>query len=285
MRGLTALDGLEMSINNSTTGVKMRFVREKKYPCRNGYMEVDLYHINDTNAHKLPRANREKISLPKQKKLNNENSRRTMRLVFNNNFKSGDYYITPTYSPEFLPANDKEAQKALNAYIRKLRTLYRRYGHELKYLYVTEKGTKNGRVHHHIIVNNIGISRNDIEDLWSFGSIVNVDRLQPDPDGSFNCLAEYLMKSAENAEKHSRTWNCSRNLRRPEKHTNDNSISGKKLRSLIEAKRNDELRAAVERLYKEHNFIDGYVSVNEVTGLPYVKLRLMKKGRQHSVLT
>ncbi|MGN0678672.1 MAG: hypothetical protein ACI4JS_03315 [Oscillospiraceae bacterium] len=262
----------------------MRFVREKKYPCRNGYMEVDMYLNTDTNVHKLPRAKREKISLPKQKKLNIENSRRAMRLLFNHNFKSGDYYITPTYSTEFLPENDKEAQNALNAYIRKLRTLYRRYGHELKYLYVTEKGTKKGRVHHHIIVNNVGISRDDIENLWSFGR-ANTKRLQPDPDGSFNSLAEYLMKTAENAEKYSRTWNCSRNLSRPEEHTNDNSISGKKFRSLIEAKRNDEFKIAVERLYKEHNFIDGYVSVNGITGLPYVKLRLMKKGRQHSMLT
>lgn len=260
----------------------MGFVREKKYPCRNGYMEVDQYYINDTNAHKLHRAKKEKISPPKQKNLNTENSRRAMRLVFNNNFKTGDYYITLTYSPEFLSTNDKEAQKALNAYIRKLRVLYRRYGHELRYLYVTEKGTKKGRVHHHIIVNNVGISRDDIENLWKLGR-ANTKSLQPDFDGSFNCLAEYLMKSAENAEKHSRKWNCSRNICKPEKYTNDNSISGKQFRSLIEARRNDELRAAVERLYKGYRFIDSYVSVSEVTGLPYVKLRLMKM-HQHSVL-
>lgn len=262
----------------------MRFVREKKYPCRNGYMEVDLYHINDTNAHKLPRAKREKISLPKQKNLNTENSRRAMRLVFNNNFKAGDYYITLTYSPDKLPANEKEARADLLKFIRKLRALYRRNGKELVYLYVIEEGAQNGRIHIHIIVNNAGISRDDIESLWS-GGRANVYRLQPDPDGSFNDLADYLMKNAANAEKHARKWNCSRNVRHPVERLNDNDVSPKQFRSLIEAKRNDELKAAVERLYKEHNFIDGYVSVNEVTGLPYVKLRLMKKGRQHSVLT
>lgn len=82
-----------MSINNSTAGKNMRFVREKKCACRNGYTEVDLYQITDTNVHNLPRAKREKISLPKQKNLNIENSRRTMRLLFIENFGVGDFHV------------------------------------------------------------------------------------------------------------------------------------------------------------------------------------------------
>lgn len=260
----------------------MRFVREKKYPCRNGYMEVDLYHINDTNAHKLPRAKREKISLPKQKNLNTENSRRAMRLVFNNNFKAGDYYITLTYSPDKLPANEKEARADLLKFIRKLRALYRRNGKELVYLYVIEEGAQNGRIHIHIIVNNAGISRDDVESLWS-GGRANVYRLQPDPDGSFNDLADYLMKNIKDAAKHARKWNCSRNVRRAGLNIDDTRISDKQFRSLIEANRNDELKRAVERLYKDYKVIDAFVSVNEVTGLPYAKLRLMKKRERNNI--
>lgn len=282
LRRRTALAGLVMSINNSTTGVKMRFVRVKKYPCRNGYMEVDLYHINDINAHKLPRAKREKISLPKQKNLNTENSRRAMRLVFNNNFKAGDYHITLTYGTDNLPANIKDARKYFTDFIKKLRKLYRRNGKELFYLYVIEEGAQNGRIHIHIIVNNAGISRDDIESLWS-GGRANADRLQPDPDGSFNALANYLMKSAANAEKHARKWNCSRNLRRPVKSISDKAVSAKQLRSLTEAKRNDELQKAVEKLYSGYRLIKAFVSVNEVTGLPYAKLRLMKKRERNNI--
>ena len=260
----------------------MRFVRVKKYPCRNGYMEVDLYHINDINAHKLPRAKREKISLPKQKNLNTENSRRAMRLVFNNNFKAGDYHITLTYGTDNLPANIKDARKYFTDFIKKLRKLYRRNGKELFYLYVIEEGAQNGRIHIHIIVNNAGISRDDIESLWS-GGRANADRLQPDPDGSFNALANYLMKSAANAEKHARKWNCSRNLRRPVKSISDKAVSAKQLRSLTEAKRNDELQKAVEKLYSGYRLIKAFVSVNEVTGLPYAKLRLMKKRERNNI--
>lgn len=252
--------------------------REKCYICKNGYTEADIYRLTDTNAHKLPRAKKKCMNLPKQKNLNDENSRRAMRLVFHENFSAGDYCISPTYSPEYLPENDKEAQKVLNAYIRKLRALYRQYGQELKYLYVTEKGTKNGRVHHHIIVNNVGISRDVLENLWGYG-YVNSKCLQPDPDGSFNNLADYLMKSAENAEKHARKWNCSRNLRRPVERISDKAVSVKQLRSLTEAKRNDELQKAVERLYKGYRLIKAFVSVNEVTGLPYVKLRMIDKRK------
>lgn len=103
---MTAPDQLVMSINNSIEGVKMRFIREKNYPCRDGYMEVDQYYMNDINAHKFYRAKRKKSVRP-SKNLNIENSRCLMRLVFNNNSKTGDYYITLTYSKEFLSINDK----------------------------------------------------------------------------------------------------------------------------------------------------------------------------------
>ena len=255
----------------------MQVIREKKCECRNGYAEIGIYHNSGDNLHKLPRAERKKLTVPKQKKLNDEYSRRTMRLLMNNNFTVGDYHISPTYNSASLPCDNEAATKELHRYIRKLRSLYKKNGYELKYLHVTENGDKNGRVHHHILVNNVGISRDVLEDLWGHGQ-VNVDRLQPDRDGTFNRLANYLHKSAANAEKHSRVWNCSRNLRRPIERTSDNEISKKQLAALVEAKRNDELKAVVERIYKGYTMIEAYVSENEVTGLPYAHLRLMKKA-------
>lgn len=256
----------------------MQRIREKKCECRNGYTEVGIYHNSGDNIHTLPRAERKRLTVPKQKKLNDENSRRAMRLLINENFEEGDYHISPTYNSESLPCDNKAAIKALRCYIRKLRALYKKNGYELKYLYVTENGGKNGRVHHHIIVNNVGISRDVLENLWVHG-FVNAGRLQHDSDGTFNELANYLHKSAANAEKHSRVWNCSRNLRRPIERTSDNEISKKQLAALVEAKRNDELKSVVERIYKGYSMIEAYVSTNEVTGLPYVHLRLMRKSK------
>ncbi len=255
----------------------MHRIREKKCECRNGYTEVGIYHHSGDNLHNLPRAEREKITIPKQKKLNDENSRRAMRLMIHNNFDKGDYWISPTYNNESLPGDNKAATEELRRYIRRLRALYKKNGYELKYLYVTENGGKNGRVHHHILVNNVGISRDMIEDLWEHGRS-NIKRLQPDNDGTFNELVNYMHKGSESAEKHSRVWNCSRNLRRPIERTSDNAICGKQLNRLIEAKRNDELKIAVERLYKGYTVIEAYVSINEVTGLPYAHLKLMRKA-------
>lgn len=255
----------------------MQRIREKKCECRNGYTEVGIYHNNGDNLHKLPRAERKRLTVPKQKKLNDENSRRAMRLMIHNNFTEGDYCISPTYDSKSLPCDNKAAIEALHRYIRRLRALYKKNGYELKYLYVTENGGKNGRVHHHILVNNVGISRDVLEDLWEHG-YTNIKRLQRDSDGTFNELANYLHKGSESAEKHSRVWNCSRNLRRPIERVSDNEISSKQLAALVEAKRNDELKTAVERIYKGYTMIEAYVSTNEVTGWPYAHLRLMKKA-------
>lgn len=112
--------------------------------------------------------------------------------------------------------------------------------------------------------------------MWKRGR-TNIKRMQPDSDGTFNELANYLQKGYESAAKHSRVWNCSRNLRRPIERTSDNSISCKQLNSLVEANRNDELKTAVERIYKGYTVIEAYVSANEVTGLPYAHLKLIKK--------
>lgn len=263
----------------------MKFIREKQYICinGNGYIEIDIFQISDPHARKLSRAKKERLTLPAQKKLNEENSRRAFRLILNDNFVPGDFDITLTYGDKYLPADKRSAHDDLIRYIRKLRSIYQKHKRVFKYLYVTEFGERRNRIHHHVIASSSGFNRDTVEDTWILGR-TNVKSLRLEQDGTFNKLANYLMKSIGDSEKYARTWNCSRNVSRPDMRIKDNKISAKQLRTLVEAKRNDELKTAAARLYNlnSEDIIDVFVGANEITGLVFVKLRYMdrNKGRQ-----
>ncbi len=265
----------------------MKFIREKQYICinGNGYTETDIFQISDPHAHKLPRAKKERLTLPAQKRLNEENSRCALRLILNDNFVPGDFDITLTYWDKYLPADKRAAHDDLIRYIRKLRSIYQKRKRVFKYLYVTEFGERSNRIHHHVIASSSGFNRDTVEDTWILGRS-NAKSLQLDRDGTFNKLANYLMKSIGDSEKYARTWNCSCNVSRPDMRIKDDKISAKQLRALVEAKRNDELKTAAARLYNlnREDIIDVFVGANEITGLVFVKLRYMdrNKGRQKS---
>lgn len=263
----------------------MKFIREKQYICinGNGYTEIDIFQISDPHARKLSRAKKERLTLPAQKKLNEENSRRALRLILNDNFVPGDFDITLTYQDKYLPADKRAAHNDLIRYIRKLRSIYQKHKRVFKYLYVTEFGERRDRIHHHVIASRSGFNRDTVEDTWTLGRS-NVKSLRLERDGTFNKLANYLMKSIGDSEKYARTWNCSRNVSRPDMRIKDDKISAKQLRALVEAKRNDELKTAAARLYSlnSEDIIDVFVGANEITGLVFVKLRYMdrNKGRR-----
>lgn len=259
----------------------MKFIREKRCTCQNGYTETNIIQVSGSHARKMPRAKKEKLTLPAQKRLNEENSRRAFRLTLNENFVPGDFSTTLTYVEKYLPSDTRAAHGDLIKYLRKLRTIYKKQKKILKYLYVTELGEMHNRIHHHVLINNSGISRDTIEDTWTLGR-ANTDRLQHDPDGTFNSIADYMMKSIGTAEKHARTWNCSRNIHRPQETVSDNAVSFRQLRALAEAKRNDELKTVAARMYHINikDIIEAYVGENEITGLVYVKLRYMIRSER-----
>ena len=252
------------------------FTREKKYSAGRGkYLEVDWYPYTDKQEHvaRMPRAKREKAQLPKMKNLNDKYSRRMVRLLVEGNFKPGDYHTTLTFAKG---VTDEEAMKDFRNYIRRLKTAYLKAGSELKYLYVAEHGVKYGKIHYHIIMNS-GISRDDVEDIWGKErGRVNTDRLKLDTDGTFGDLESYIVKSQGEKKPRERVWNCSRNLKRPDLTTNDNSVSRKRVLGAFKAQKNEELRRYVEGLYKGYALVSGGASVNEVTGMIYASFRLKR---------
>jgi len=211
------------------------FEREKKTDCGN-YREVDIIPRTD-NAEKAvrgKRGKRKKVTEPKQKDLNDKNARRYLVQLGNGNFGVGDLHVTCTYSNESLPESEEEAEVMVRNYLRRIAYRRIKLGLEpLKYILVTEYGyskekDKITRVHHHIIMNG-GMSRDDVELMWTTDRInwnkaqdlqyragikqmgwVNADRIQTNENG-IEAICKYLLKDPQGKKR----WSSSRNLVRP----------------------------------------------------------------------
>ena len=162
--------------------MRKSFVREKKIYCGEEYLEVDIVHVTNT-----PEAGKEKKgkSSARQKNLNDKRSKRRFVQIANTNFGADDLHISATYNEKHLPVTLEEAERNVHNFLNKVkRKMKRETGQDLKYMLVTEytpedeeeqqltlegiedKSTKAVRIHHHIIING-GVSRDDLELMWS----------------------------------------------------------------------------------------------------------------------
>lgn len=180
-------------------------------------MEVEKYYSYRYGGKKR-RAKNWKATSEQGRKANSKRSRRWLALLIMANFVRGDWRIDLTYEGrEPTPA---EAIKRIRAFIRKLRRLYARKGKELKYIYTTEH--KGHRVHHHLIINNEGITREDIEHCWKWSRIrYNSMRLYDGQPEDAQNVAYYITKETnetihEKGSVQKWRWVSSKNLEKPE---------------------------------------------------------------------
>lgn len=231
-----------MKMNN----IKIKkFIREKTIHCGNGYKEIDIVprtEIQDKSVKN--KRKRIKESEPKQKDLNEKNSKRYLVQLGNGNFTERDLHLSLTYKDKFLPKTVEEAEREVTNYLKRIRNRMKKNGiGSLKYILVTEYNfDKNDdeklvRIHHHLIING-GLDRDLVEDLWSKRrkkgeekgdslGWVNADRLQMNENG-IEGLCKYITKN----KKSKKSWSSSRNLIRPESTKNDNKYSKRKIRDL-----------------------------------------------------
>lgn len=217
----------------------MLFYREKKIDT-GPYREVDIIPRTseaETAARKGTRSKKEKVSRPQQSSLNEKNSKRYLLQLANGNFGQGDLHVTCTYSNEFLPKTVKAAEKEITNYLRRISYRRKKKGLEpLKYILVTEyKLSDEGftkRIHHHVIMN-AGLSRDEVESLWSKRKksigFVNADRIQTNENG-LEALTRYLTKDPQGRKR----WSSSRNLIRPVQRTNDYKYRISKIEKLAQ---------------------------------------------------
>lgn len=198
---------------------RKNFIREKRIYCGEEYLEVDIVAV--TNMPEAGKGKKGKSSQA-QKNLNDKRSKRRFVQIANTNFGTNDFHISATYNNEHLPMSLEEAEKNVHNYLDRIkRKMKRETGEDLKYMLVTEytpeeeegqltlqgidaddKTTKAVRIHHHIIINNGGLDRDDLELMWSttrinwkkandpeyranvdYYGFVNCDRLQPNENG------------------------------------------------------------------------------------------------------
>lgn len=250
---------------------RKNFIREKRIYCGEEYLEVDIVPV--TNMPEAGKGKKGKSSQA-QENLNDKRSKRRFVQVANTNFGTGDSHISATYNEEHLPITLEEAERNVHNYLDRVKRRMKRVtGQDLKYMLVTEytpeeeegqqltlegmedKRTRAVRIHHHIIING-GLSRDDLEMMWSATRInwkkaqndpeyrksvdylgfVNCDRLQPNENG-IEGLVNYINKRKKGCKK----WSTSMNLKKPKEKKNDHKYSFRKLRELAQTPEDKEV--------------------------------------------
>lgn len=236
--------------------------REKRYYCGE-YLDV---YIFPTYAQARSRGKRSKPTSEAQKKLNQRHREEKLVRLLHANFTPDDLEIHLTYEQQ--PESPEEAQRLLRNYIRRVKLLRKKRGLEpLKYIAVTEKGSRHGRYHHHVTLSG-GIDRDELENLWGLG-YANSRRLQFTESG-LTGLGHYIVKNPL----FSRAWNASKNLIDPEPVTRDRRIS---TRCADELARDTTNNAEYERLYPGYFLADAGAWHNDVNGGKYIVARFYRR--------
>ncbi len=184
------------------------------------FMEVENY-FSYRHGGRKKRAPNWKPTGEAVKKANGKRSRRWLSLLIMQNFGRDDWRVDLTYAGD--EPTPEEAAKRLKAFIRKLRKVYKAKGKELKYIYSTEY--KGHRIHHHLLINNEGITRADIEVCWEW-SRIRYNCMRP-YDGELEDaqnVAYYFTKETnetihEEGSQQKWRWVSSRNLEKPDVRT------------------------------------------------------------------
>ncbi len=278
---------------------RKNFIREKRIYCGEKYLEVDIVPVTN-----MPEAGQEKKgkSSQAQKNLNDKRSKRRFVQIANTNFGADDLHISATYNEEHLPITLEEAERNVHNYLDRVKRRMKRVtGQDLKYMLVTEytpeegentdpedKTTRAVRIHHHIIING-GLSRDDLELMWSATRInwkkaqndpeyrktvdylgfVNCDRLQPNENG-IEGLVNYINKRKKGCKK----WSTSMNLKKPREKKNDHKYSFRKLRELAKTPEDKEVW---RKQYKGYEPTKIDFQYNDYTGWSvYLKMRKVR---------
>lgn len=221
---------------------------------------VDVYPVWKTKSidgmNAVTAAKKIKRSAEAMAKVNERNARVKAEQILNANFGIGDYWMTLTYPDDRQPADDKEATRMIQAYLRRVKRRREKAGlPEMKYFYTMEitESEKRGRRYHYHLVTQGDMDRDEMEKLWDKG-IVNIRRVQR-TEGGMSGIANYMTKQKQTQKKGARRWNCSTNLKRPQATTNEHRISRKRAEAI--ASDTEQFGKAIfEKVFKGYRVID-----------------------------
>jgi len=211
------------------------FMRQVSWRSGKGYKQVDIMPIPTEGIHRGARGKRRHASSLVQQRLNGKHSRRYLVQLVNANFGAGDWLLTLTYAPEYLPASFADACRRMENFIDRLRAACKRLDLPAPaYIWVTEGGTEEAeaageakRYHHHAFLR-CALDARAITELWCTGrgkhcrplGRVHLSLAQPE-QGSLEAWADYCVKT-----KHCRRkWRQSLGLKKPVVTVNDSKYT------------------------------------------------------------
>lgn len=236
------------------------------------YFEVEIYP--EFTRKEAEAAGIKKGSSKAQKNLNDKNARKRLKRLINSNFTNSDYWITFTYDSEHMPQTIEQAQQDMKNYIRRVN--YRRKKKELesaKYIYITEQGSKNKRIHHHLIIEN-GIDADTLEKLWKKGRRNNIRRIAEDENG-LTGLSNYLSKDPQGRKR----WCSSNNLKKPKESKSYSVFKFRRIRKMIENQ--NIIQDELERTYKGRRLLNFEVRYNKYNGRFYIYAEMVDEENRN----
>jgi hypothetical protein len=238
--------------------------REKRYACGE-YLDVYIYPVF-SQISKTGRRGKRRASSEAQKKLNQRHREEKLVRLLHANFTPDDLEIHLTY--ETQPESPEEAARLVRNFIRRVQRARKKQGlPPLKYIVVTERGSKNGRYHHHVTLSG-GMDRDELESLWGLG-YANSRRLQFTESGLAG-LGHYIVKDPVGKK----AWNASKNLIDPEPKTRDGRISGRQADELAKDTTNN---AEFEKLYPGYFLSEAGAWHNDINGGRYIVARFYRR--------
>lgn len=177
-----------------------------------GSIEVMEKHTGKYGAPGMKRTKRKKPTPEQMAKQNQWKKERDVRWLLKTNFGEHDYWITLTYRIGERPPSLEAAKVQIQKFLRQMRTWYKKQGEEMKYIVITEYGSRGG-VHHHLVVNRINGADIEMSKKWIYGNLqFTLLYLR----GEFRKLANYIAKQAEEDSAIKEKWySRSRNLQKP----------------------------------------------------------------------
>lgn len=242
--------------------------REKRNLCGE-YLEVDVYPVFKKQRGRSKKA---KPTTKTQQKLNQRNAERKLIRILHTNFTKKDIRFDLTYDNAHYPDSPEDAQRQCQNFLRRVKYARNKLGlTPLKYVFVTEIGRNNGRLHHHIVMSG-GMDISDLAELWGRG-YTTAKPLQFNDQGIVG-IAKYLIKEPILGKR----WCASKNLEKPIESERTGRIPQYTVKEWNDSGMDN--KAEIEAVYDGYTLSDVKPYYNEVNGGYYVTLTLRQKPKR-----
>lgn len=274
---------------------KVRTVQRERRIFHGDYLDVHVFPVFQKAGKRKKKTN---PSSEIQALLNQKYREERLTYLINQNFDKTCIEIGLGFDDEHLPWIYRDFQRIMRNFIRAVKRMRAKYNlPSMKYIYVIERGSTNGRFHAHMITNGAGETgvvligydkdkkpiyksyRTMIEELWKRygGCIARTFGLEFDDEG-LKGLAKYKVKEPDTelseVEEKIHRWAASKNLEQPAiPKDRDGFISRQTTRDIREGKIYER---DIERLYKGYTVTSTEPFYNPVNGGEYLTIRLRK---------